>query len=205
MPTQQHVLVAPVAEGGELVFAHALDSGIRVWMRGLVRRVDEYPRRHKLRGVAAPLYGGSISDMEPLRDFLTDFVDNATDDPSMRLSPGRIRDVPPLRRRCDVDSPSNYPFFAQHMVSPLQTYGPWEAAAAEVVFYRTRGAEQQSMGYFATGFPVLPADVEPAAVFDLPSAAVIGREQAEELATFLQTPPGPVLEDLLPKPSRRAT
>lgn len=65
MPTTPtHVLVTPVSEGGELVFAHALDSGIRVWMRGLTGPVDERPRR--LRGVAAPLYGGTIRDLVPL-------------------------------------------------------------------------------------------------------------------------------------------
>ncbi|MGW6602247.1 hypothetical protein [Streptomyces sp. NPDC055036] len=43
MFTPQYVLVAPVDEGGEFVFAHAFGSGIRVWTRGLVRRVDERP------------------------------------------------------------------------------------------------------------------------------------------------------------------
>ncbi|MFF4888128.1 hypothetical protein ACWD6Q_33620 [Streptomyces nigra] len=77
MPTPKHVLAAPVEEGGELVFAHALDSGIRVWMRGLTRLVDERPSR--LRGVAAPLYGGTIRDLPPLRDFVADFVEHAVD------------------------------------------------------------------------------------------------------------------------------
>ncbi|MFE7028879.1 hypothetical protein ACFU9Y_01130 [Streptomyces sp. NPDC057621] len=161
---------------------HALDYGIRVWMRGLGRRVDESPRLRRFRGVAAPLYGESIRDLELLRDFVTDFVDNSTNALFVRLSPGRIRDAPLLCRRCDIGAPSNYPFFARHLVSPLQTYGPWDEAAAEAAFSQVRGLEQQrSLEQFATGLPELSAGIEPAAVFAL---TVIGREQAESLAAF---------------------
>ncbi|MEU9781456.1 hypothetical protein AB0H92_10865 [Streptomyces phaeochromogenes] len=127
MPTQQHVLVVPVDEGGEFIFAHALDSGIRVWVRSLVRRVDERPRRP--RGVAAPMCGGSINDMSPLRDF----VDHAADDPAAPLSPSRIRDTRPLVARTDLDSLSCRMHFSYRALSPMHTIGAWDGAAPELL------------------------------------------------------------------------
>ncbi|GGV50671.1 hypothetical protein GCM10010245_79870 [Streptomyces spectabilis] len=195
MPTPPHVLVAPVVEGGEFVFAHAGDSALRVWTRNLTCRVEEQlgsPRR----GVGAALYGGRISDMAPLKDFVTDFVDHATDTPPLRLTPARIQGVHPLRQRCNADSPTHSAFFAEHVMSPLHTYGPWDRAAPELLLSRTRGTVHRSIGFFATGLPELPTGLDLAALA-LPSAAVISREGAEDLAEFLHAPPGPVLEDLL--------
>ncbi|MFF7098105.1 hypothetical protein ACFY9A_37825 [Streptomyces rubradiris] len=133
MPTPTHVLVTPVSEGGELVFAHALDSGIRVWMRGLTGPVDERPRR--LRGVAAPLYGGTIRDMHPLRDFVADFAEHAVDDPAVPLTPGRIRDTRPVNVRTSSDALANGMHFSYRAMSPLHTIGPWSGAAAELLLH----------------------------------------------------------------------
>ncbi|MFF3787159.1 hypothetical protein [Streptomyces sp. NPDC001933] len=188
MTTLDHVLVVPVNEGGELVFAHALDSGIRVWMRGLVRRSAESARRP--RGVAAPLYGGSIRDMAALRDFVTNFVDHATDDPAVPLSPGRIRDTRPLVRRTDHDSPNSRKHFTHHAMSPMHTNGAWDGAAPELLISRVRGEEGTGAGYFATGLPELPADATPTTT--LP-AAVISWERAKDLSEYLHAPVGDIL------------
>ncbi|MFJ4084945.1 hypothetical protein ACIP2Z_39130 [Streptomyces iakyrus] len=193
MPTTPtYVLAAPVSEGGELVFAHAFDSGIRVWMRGLTRPVDERPRR--LRGVAAPLYGGTIRDMAPLADFVADFVEHAADDPAMPLSPGRIRDVRPVVARTDLDSLSSRMHFSYRAMSPMHTVGPWSGAAAELLLSRVRGLDYRHIGFFATGLPELPAG----AALDTLPAAVISRERAEYLAEYLHAPAGPVLHHLGP-------
>lgn len=189
MPTPTHVLVAPVREGGALVFTHAHDSGISVWMRGLTRSVDESPRP---RGVAAPLYGGTLSDLEPLRDFVTDFVEHAVDDPAVRLSPGRIRDARPIVARTSSDSVSSRMHFSYRAMSPLDTVGPWHGAAAELLLARVRGQQFRHMGFFATGLPELLAGAAPEAM----PAAVINRERAEYLAEYLQAPAGQVLHHL---------
>ncbi|MGW2110016.1 hypothetical protein [Streptomyces sp. NPDC001948] len=188
MTTLDHVLVVPVNEGGEFVFAHALDSGIRVWMRGLVRRSAESARRP--RGVAAPLYGGRIRDMTALRDFVTNFVDHATDDPAVPLSPGRIRDTRPLVRRTDHDSPNSRKHFKYHAMSPMHTNGAWDGAAPELLISRVRGEEGTGAGYFATGLPELPAGATPTTT--LP-AAVISRERAKDLSEYLHAPVGDIL------------
>jgi hypothetical protein len=194
MPTPEHVLVVPVSEGGEFVFAHALDSGIRVWMRGLTSRVDERPQR--LRGVAAPLYGGRISDFTPLADFVAefvaDFVEHAVDDPAMPLTPGRIRDTRPIVARTNSDALSSRMHFSYRSMSPMHTVGPWGGAAAELLLSRVRGADFQHMGFFATGLPELPAGAAPGAL----PAAVISRERAEFLAEWLHAPAGQVLHHL---------
>lgn len=194
MPNQQHVLVVPVDEGGEFVFAHTLDSGIRVWVRSLVRRVDERPRRPS--GVAAPLYGGSISDMSPLRDFVTDFVGHATDDPAAPLSPGRIRDTRPLVARTDLDSLSSRMHFSFRALSPMHTIGAWDGAAPELLISRVRGMEHAGVGFFATGLPELPVGAAPEALpAELP-VAVISREKAGHLSEFLHAPVPQVLHHL---------
>ncbi|MFF4902206.1 hypothetical protein [Streptomyces sp. NPDC001068] len=190
MPTPKHVLVVPVAEGGEFVLAHALDSGIRVWTRGLTRRVDERPRR--LRGVAAPLYGGTISDMAPLADFVADFLEHAVDDPAMPLTLGRIRDTRPIVARTNSDALSSRMHFSYRSMSPLHTVGPWDGAAAELLLSRVRGADFRHMGFFATGLPELPAGATPDAL----PAAVISRERAEFLAEWLHASAGQVLHHL---------
>ncbi|MFJ2730795.1 hypothetical protein [Streptomyces collinus] len=182
MPTPTHVLVAPVEKGGELVFAHALDSGIRVWMRGLTRIVDERPRR--LRGVAAPLYGGTIRDMFLLRDFVTDFVEHAVDDPTVPLTAGRIRDTRPVVARTDSDALSSRMHFSYRAMSPLHTVGPWDGAAAELLLSRLRGLQYRHLG--------LPVGAAPEAL----PAAVISRERAEYLAEYLQAPAGRILHYL---------
>ena len=188
--TPTYVLAAPVSEGGELVFAHAFDSGIRVWMRGLTRTVDERPRR--LRGAAAPLYGGTIRDLEPVRDFVADFVEHAADDPAMPLTPGRIRDTRPLVARTSLDAVSSRMHFSYRAMSPLHTVGPWNGAAAELLLSRVRGLDYRHMGFFATGLPELPAGAAP----DTLPVAVISRERAEYLAEYLEAPAGPVLHHL---------
>lgn len=185
MSASQHVLVVPVAEGGTFVFAHALDGGIRVWMQSPARQVDEHPRR--LRGVAVPLYGGSLTDREALADFVWDFIDHADDGLSLPLVPGRIRDVRPLGDRTNAGSLANQRFFRQRVFSPLHTLGPWNGAAPELLFSQTR--RTKNLGFFATGIPELPINIEHDAVLTLPSAAVIGPAQAERLATFLATGP----------------
>ncbi|MGX5186254.1 hypothetical protein ACWKT5_26620 [Streptomyces avermitilis] len=194
MSTLEHVLVVPVEEGGAFVFAHALDSGIRVWMRGLVRRVDERPRR--LRGVAAPLYGGFISDMTALRDFVTDFVDHATDNPAMPVSPGRIRDTRPLVARTGLDSLSSRMHFSYRALSPMHTSGAWDGAAPELLISRVRGLERTSVGYFATGLPEFPVGATPDALPTGLPAAVISRERAAYLSEFLHARAGQVLHHL---------
>ncbi|MFE0369546.1 hypothetical protein [Streptomyces tendae] len=193
MPILDHVLVVPVDEGGEFVFAHALDSGIRVWTRGPLRRVDERPR---LRGVAAPLYGGSISDMSALRDFVTDFVDHATDEAATVLSPGRIRDTRPLVARTRSDSLSSRIHFSYRALSPMHTIGAWDGAAPELLISRVRGLERTGIGYFATGLPELPADVTPDVLPTALPAAVISPERAEDLSEYLHAPVGHVLHHL---------
>ncbi|OVZ99548.1 hypothetical protein B9W64_37790 [Streptomyces sp. CS159] len=190
MLTATHVLEAPVSEGGAFVFTHAHGSGISVWMRGLARVVDERPRR--LRGVAAPLYGGTIRDLEPLRDFVTDFVEHAVDEPAVRLTPGRIRDVRPIVARTNSDALSSRMHFSYRAMSPLDTVGPWDGAAAELLLSRVRGLDYRHMGFFATGLPELPAGDAP----DAMAAAVISREHAEHLAEYLQAPAGQVLHHL---------
>jgi hypothetical protein len=190
MPTPTHVLEAPVEEGGALVFTHAHDSGISIWMRGLTRVVDERPRRP--RGVAAPLYGGTIRDLEPLRDFVTDFVEHAVDDLTVQLSPGRIRDARPIVARTNSDALVNRMHFSYRAMSPLDTVGPWDGAAAELLLSRVRGLNYRHMGFFATGLPELPTDTAPGAL----PAAVINRERAEYLAEYLQAPAGGVLHHL---------
>jgi hypothetical protein len=194
MSTPEHVLVVPVEEGGEFVFAHALDSAIRVWTRGPFRRVDERPRR--LRGVAAPLYGGFISDMTPLRNFLTDFVDHATNDPALPLSPGRIRDTRPLVARTSLESLASRMHFSYRALSPMHTYGPWDGAAPELLIKRVRGMERVSVGFFATGLPELPASANLEALSAELPAAAINRERAEYLSEFLHAPVGQVLHHL---------
>ncbi|SEE82499.1 hypothetical protein SAMN05216483_6668 [Streptomyces sp. 2131.1] len=189
MPTPTHVLAAPVEEGGELVFAHSLDSGIRVWMRGLTRVIDERPRPQ---GVAAPLYGGTIRDLEPLRDFVADFVEHAVDDPAGSLSPGRIRDTRAIVARTASDSLSSRMHFSYRAMSPLHTIGPWDGAAAELLLSRVRGLQQRHIGFFVTGLPELPADAVP----DTQATAVISRERAEYLAEYLEAPAGQVLHHL---------
>ncbi|MFI5990374.1 hypothetical protein ACIBAC_00770 [Streptomyces sp. NPDC051362] len=189
MLTPTHVLAAPVSEGGEIVFAHALDGGIRVWMRGLTRPVDERPRP---RGVAAPLYGGTIHDMAPLRDFVAAFVEHDADDLAVPLSPGRIRDTRPVVARTDSDSLSSRMHFSYRAMSPLHTVGPWDGAAAELLLSRVRGLERPAVGFFATGLPELPAGAVP----DTLPAAVISREQAVFLAEYLHAPAGQVLHHL---------
>lgn len=196
MPTLPHVLVAPVSEGGALVFTHTLDSGICVWMRGLTRTVDERPRR--LRGVAAPLYGGTICDARPLRDFVADYVERA-DGATMPLAPGRIREVRPVTARTGADDPHNHRWFSYHVMSPLHTVGPWDGAAAELLLSRVRGPDYPHAGFFATGLPELPADAAPDALL----AAVIDRERAEQLAEYLCAPAGPVLRPPDPAARRR--
>lgn len=161
-------------------------------MRGLARRgaVDERPRR--LRGIAAPLYGGSISDMAALRDFLTDFVDHATDPPAMPLPPGRVRDTRPLVARTDLDSLTSRMHFSYRALSPMHTIGPWDGVAPELLISRVRGVEYTSVGYFVTGLPELPAD---AALDALPTtlpAAVISPDRAQ----YLHGPAGHVLHHL---------
>ncbi|MCZ1012262.1 hypothetical protein [Streptomyces lydicus] len=191
MPTSHaYVLTVPVDEGGEFVFAHAFDSGIRVWMRGLTCRVDERPRR--LCGVAAPLHGGTIRDMAPLLDFVADFVEHAIDDPAVQLTPGLIRDTRPVVVRTGSDSLSSRMHFSYRAMSPLHTDGPWDGAAAELLFSRVRGLKYRHMGFFATGLPELPAGAAPDAL----PAAVINRERAEYLAEYLQAPAGQVLHHL---------
>ncbi|WP_331732133.1 hypothetical protein OG613_47495 (plasmid) [Streptomyces sp. NBC_00015] len=185
-----HVLVVPVSEGGELIFAHTLDSGIHVGMRGLTRPVDERPRR--LRGVAAPLYGGTIRDMHPLRDFVADFVEHAVDESTVPLTAGRIRDTRLVVARTSLDALSSRMHFSYRAMSPLHTVGPWDGAAAELLLSRVRGLDYQHMGFFATGLPELPAD----AASDTLPAAVISRERAEYLAEYLQAPAGQVLHHL---------
>ncbi|MFD5856098.1 hypothetical protein [Streptomyces chartreusis] len=197
MLTPTYVLAAPVDEGGEIVFAHAFDSGIRVWMRGLIRRVDERPRR--LRGVAAPLYGGIIREMAPLLDFVADFVEHAVDDPAMPLSPGRIRDTRPVVARTRSDSLGSRMHFSYRALSPLHTVGPWDGAAAELLLSRVRGGlDYRHLGFRATGLPELPAGAAP----DTLPAAVISRERAEYLAEYLHAPAGPVLHHLGPAARR---
>ncbi|MBZ6253557.1 hypothetical protein KVH27_34985 [Streptomyces olivaceus] len=192
MLTPTHVLEAPVVEGGAFVFTHAHDSGISVWMRGLTRVVDERPRRP--RGVAAPLYGGTIRDLEPLRDFMADFVEHAVDGPAVALTRGRIRDVRPIVARTNSDALSSRMHFSYRAMSPLDTVGPWDGAAAELLLSRVRGLDYRHMGFFATGLPELPAGDAP----DAMSAAVISREHAEGFAEYLQAPAGQVLHHLRP-------
>ncbi|MEU7052870.1 hypothetical protein [Streptomyces eurythermus] len=84
-------------------------------MRGLTGPVDERPRR--LRGVAAPLYGGTIRDMHPLRDFVADFAEHAVDDPAVSLTPGRIRDTWPVVARTSSDALVNRMHFAPRHVT----------------------------------------------------------------------------------------
>lgn len=189
MPTPEHVLVAPVSEGGTLVFAHTLGSGIRVWARGLVRHVDE---RSRPRGVAAPMYGGTFREVTALRDFL----DDAVDDPAMPLRPGRIRDTRPLVARAGLDSLSSRMHFQYRALSPMHTYGPWNGAAAELLVSRVRGVENPRLGYFATGLPEFPADAALDAPPAGPSSAVISPERAEHLVEFLDAPVGHVLHHL---------
>ncbi|WP_225637422.1 hypothetical protein [Streptomyces solaniscabiei] len=189
MPTPTHVLVSPVEEGGALVFTHAHDSGISVWMQGLTRIVVERPRP---RGVAAPLYGGTIRDLEPLRDFVTDFVEHAVDDPTVPLTRGRIRDARPIVARTNSDALSSRMHFSYRAMSPLDTTGPWDGAAAELLLSRVRGLDYRHMGFFATGLPELPVGAAP----DTLPAAVISRERAEYLAEYLQAPAGQVLHHL---------
>ncbi|MER7195429.1 hypothetical protein [Streptomyces flaveolus] len=189
MPTPTHVLVSPVEEGGALVFTHTHDSGISVWMQGLTRIVVERPRP---RGVAAPLYGGTIRDLEPLRDFVTDFLEHAVDDPTVPLTRGRIRDARPIVARTNSDALSSRMHFSYRAMSPLEPAGPWDGAAAELLLSRVRGLDYRHMGFFATGLPELPVGAAP----DTLPAAVISRERAEYLAEYLQAPAGQVLHHL---------
>lgn len=171
MPTPTHVLAAPVEEGGELVFAHALDSGIRVWMRGLTRLVDERPRR--LRGVAAPLYGGTIRDLPPLRDFVADFVEHAVDDPALPLTPGRIRDTRPVVARAGLDAVSSRMHFSNCAMSPLHTVGPWNGAAAELLLSRVRGLDYRTSASSPRASPSSPP-APPLTPCPRPSSAASG-------------------------------
>ncbi|MFF9002055.1 hypothetical protein ACF1GW_22050 [Streptomyces achromogenes] len=155
-------------------------------MRGLTGPVDERPRR--LCGVAAPLYGGTIRDMHPLRDF----VEHAVDDPAVPLTTGRIRDTRPVVARTSSDALSSRMHFSYRAMSPLHTVGPWSGAAAEMLLHRVRGLGYRHMGFFATGLPELPTGAFP----DTLSAAVISRERAEHLAEYLHAPAGPVLHHL---------
>ncbi|MFG2564645.1 hypothetical protein ACGFR6_04305 [Streptomyces sp. NPDC048567] len=192
MSILDRVLVAPVDGGGEFFFAHAFDSGIRVWTRGLVRRVDERPR--KPHGVAAPLYGGgTIGNMAALRDFVTDFVDHAADAPVEQLKPSLVRDTVPLVLRTDMDSVTSRMHFSYCAFSPMHTIGAWDAAGPELLLARVE-RERSGIGYFATGLPELPAD---AALDALPAAlpaAAISLKRAENLSEYLHAPAGPVLD-----------
>lgn len=181
----QH-LVVPVAEGGELVFAHVRGSGVWVWMRGLARQVDESPaRRH-----GAPLYGGSIVDKEPLCDFLAAYVlDEPQEHTGVPVVPGRVRGVPPLIRRTDLKSPTSNRFFAVRDLSPLHTSTPWPGAAPELLFSLVRGLERAGAGYFATGLPELPAGVVPDPLAEPMPVAEIERSMAVLLLEFLETRP----------------
>ncbi|MGW6602246.1 hypothetical protein [Streptomyces sp. NPDC055036] len=125
--------------------------------------------------------------MAALRDFVTDFVDHATDD--LPLSPGRIRDTRPLVARTNSDSLSSSMHFSHRALSPLHTIGPWDRAAPELLISRVRGLTHTRLGYFATGLPELPADAAP----DYLPAAVISRERAAYVSEYLHAPAGPVL------------
>ncbi|MGW6145571.1 hypothetical protein, partial [Streptomyces sp. NPDC055140] len=125
----------------------------------------------------------------PLRDFVTHFVDHATDDPAKALSPGRIRDTQPLVARTDLDSPSSHTHFSYFALSPMHTIGAWDGPAPELLLSRVRGAERTGVGYFATGLPELPVGAAPDAL----PPAVISRERTVHLAEYLHAPVGQVL------------
>ncbi|PKW05162.1 hypothetical protein SAMN05428944_7848 [Streptomyces sp. 1222.5] len=190
MPTPAHVLAAPVDEGGEFVFAHAFDRGIRVRMRGLTCRVDERPRR--LRGVVAPLYGGIIRGMEPLQDFVADFVEHAVDDPHKPLPPGRIRDTRPVVARTGSDTLSSRMHFSYSALSPLPTVGPWDGAAAELLLSQRPLPAAPAYGVLRHG----PAGAPRRRRAGHLPAAVISRERAEHIAAYLQARAGQVLHRL---------
>ncbi|MFJ4988812.1 hypothetical protein ACIP9H_34050 [Streptomyces sp. NPDC088732] len=188
MPDVQH-LVVPVAEGGELIFAHARGDSVWVWMRALTRRVDEHPRR------PTPLYGGSLTDKAPLHDFLADYLDQEQQHHSgVPVVPGRVHHVPPLIRRTDLASPTSNRFFAVRDLSPLHTSVPWTGAAPELLFSAARkpsppvpdGPKQRSIGYFATGLPELPPGAAPDPLSEQMPVAAIQRDMVELTVGFLE-------------------
>ncbi|MET8696892.1 hypothetical protein ABZV65_30630 [Streptomyces bauhiniae] len=189
MPEEQQVLVARNWGGGEFIFSHAYGSGIAVWVRHLGALVTESPRP---RGVAASLYGGVIADKNALADFVADFVEDATGDEAEELRPGRVRDTKPIVERTRSDSLTSRMHFSYRSIL-MDTVGPWDGAAAELLLTRVRGLDRGHVGFFATGLPEFPAgaplDVVP---YGLPRA-VIGREKAADLAEYLGGPPGQVL------------
>jgi hypothetical protein len=160
MPTAHvHRLVVPVQEGGEFVFAHGRGNGVRVWTRSLARRLPE--PRSRVRHGAAPLYGGNLADLTPLRDFLDDCVGQAADPGShVRLAPGR-RNAMRLISRAGLESELTHQHFAIHVLSPLHTCGPWEGAAPELLLSRVRGTAGKGGGYFATGCPSFLPELSP--------------------------------------------
>ncbi|RZU28257.1 hypothetical protein EV284_6423 [Streptomyces sp. BK022] len=189
MPEQQHALVAPEWDGGAFVFTHTYGSGISVWARNLGAVIAESPRP---RGVAAPLYAGTIADMKALADFVADFVEHATGDEDEGLRLGRVRDTKPIVQRTHSDSPASRMHFSYRSIL-MDTVGPWDGAAAELLLARVRGGHRGHVGFFATGLPEFPADAPLDVVpYGLPRA-VIDRGAAADLADFLSEPPGRVL------------
>ncbi|MFD8376077.1 hypothetical protein ACFV2Z_35880 [Streptomyces sp. NPDC059688] len=73
--------------------------------------------------------------MEPLRDF----VEQAVDDPAMPLPSGRIRDVRPVVARTDSGTLSSRMHFSYRAMSSLQTVGPRDGVAAELLLSRVYG------------------------------------------------------------------
>jgi hypothetical protein len=134
--------------------------------------------------------------MAALRDFVTDFADHFADDPAMPLSPGRVRDTKPVVARTGIDNRSSRMHFSYRSVSPMDTFGRWEGAAAELLIVRVRSLERPSIGYWATGLPELRAGVPLDGLPTGPHAAVISRERAAFLAEYLHAPVGQVLHHL---------
>lgn len=180
MPAHHHVLVVPVAEGGELVFAHGQDGGIRVWTRGLTTRLDETPRP---KGLAA-MYAGTIYGLGPLQEFVDAFLDRDDVTTLPMSSRGRRRDIRTLLDRCGANTLTSSHHFRRVGVSPLHTYGPWKAAAPELVLTTPRRGPDRT-GFFLTGIPELPDGLEPVDALSLPTAAVIARDDVELVAEYL--------------------
>ncbi|TLQ39452.1 hypothetical protein [Streptomyces marianii] len=182
--TAHHHIVPTWGRSADFVLAYADDGALRIWTRGAVEPVGEnFPPRDG----GALLIGGTITDRDLLLEIVEDFLDQETTS-CLPVKPGRVRGVRPMPSRVDTHPKGGRRFFTHHAISPLHTYGPWPGAAPEIVFTRPSRlpAAARHEGFFATGLPELPADMDPADALLQPTAAVLTREQAECLTAYLR-------------------